>query len=172
MANEQNLKPLNKRPQRERKEIARMGAQASNKIQANKKALKESAKILVNIPAKKETKSELKQYKLTNDNCTYAMALVVAQLKNALQGDTSAFNAIRDIIGEKPKDNEKDDFASDDRIININIIPANEADEKKTSKKQLLVFFYLSYFPAIFNNFLKLSSFLSSFQVLLNFISL
>ena len=39
MANEQNLKPLNKRSQRERKEIARMGAIASNEAQANKKVL-------------------------------------------------------------------------------------------------------------------------------------
>ena len=131
MANEQNLKPLDKRPQRERKEIARMGAKASNEVQANKKALREAANILLAMPVDKETKAELKQYKVTNDNCTYAMALVIAQLKNALQGDTRAFTAIRDIIGEKPKKNEKEDFSDDDRIININIIPASEADLEK-----------------------------------------
>lgn len=45
MANEQNLKPLNKRPQRERKEIARMGAKASNKVQYSKRVLREAANI-------------------------------------------------------------------------------------------------------------------------------
>lgn len=130
MANEQNLKPLNKRPQRERKEIARMGAKASNEVQANKKALREAANILLAMPVDKETKAELKQYKVSNDNCTYAMALVIAQLKNALQGDTRAFTAIRDIIGEKPKDNEQEEIERDNQII-INVIPASEADIEK-----------------------------------------
>lgn len=109
MANEQNLKPHNKRPQRERKEIARMGAIASNEVQANKKTLRETANILLAMPVDKETKAELKQYRVSNDNCTYAMALVIAQLKNTLQGDIMAFTAIRDIIGEKPKDNEQEE---------------------------------------------------------------
>lgn len=130
MANEQNLKPLNKRPQRERKEIARMGAKASNEVQANKKALREAANILLAMPVDKETKAELRQYKVASDNCTYAMALVIAQLKNALQGDTRAFTAIRDIIGEKPKDNEQEEIERDNQII-INVIPASEADIEK-----------------------------------------
>lgn len=127
MANEQNLKPLNKRPQRERKEIARMGAKASNEVQANKKTLREAANILLAMPVDKEIKAELKRYRVSNDNCTYAMALVIAQLKNALQGDTKAFTAIRDIIGEKPKDNEQEEIERDNQII-INVIPASKAD--------------------------------------------
>ena len=127
MANEQNLKPLNKRPQRERKEIARMGAKASNEVQANKKALREAANILLAMPVDKETSAELKHYKVSNDNCNYAMALVIAQLKNALQGDTRAFTAIRDIIGEKLKENEQEEFERDNQII-INVIPASKAD--------------------------------------------
>lgn len=127
MANEQNLRPLNKRSQRERKEIARMGAKASNEAQANKKVLREAAKILLAMPVDNETKAELKQYRVTNDNCNYAMALVIAQLKNALQGDTRAFTAIRDIIGEKPKDTEQEENEQDNKIV-INIIPASEAD--------------------------------------------
>lgn len=130
MANEQNLKPLNKRPQRERKEIARMGAKASNEVQANKKALREAANILLAMPVDKETKAELKQYRVSNANCTYAMALVIAQLKNALQGDTRSFTAIRDIIGEKPKDNEQEEIERDNQIV-INVIPASEADIEK-----------------------------------------
>lgn len=127
MANEKNLKPLNKRPQRERKEIARMGAIASNVAQANKRALRESANILLAMPVDKDTKAELKRYRLNNEDCNYAMALVVAQLKNALQGDTRAFTAIRDIIGEKPTGREQEEIERDNQII-INVIPASEAD--------------------------------------------
>lgn len=125
MANEQNLKPLNKRPQRERKEIARMGAKASNKVQYNKKVLRKEANILLSMDVDKETKTGLKKYKITNDNCTYSMAIVVAQLKNALQGDTRVFNAIRDIIGENPRNNEQKETDKENNII-INIAPANK----------------------------------------------
>lgn len=131
MSNIKNLKPLNIRSQRERKEIARMGAKASNKVQANKKVLREAAKVLLNIPIDKKTKEKLKSYNLTNENYTYTIALVIAQLEKALQGDTRAFTAIRDIIGEKPKDSEEDENLSDNKIININIVPANETDIKK-----------------------------------------
>lgn len=130
MANEQNLKPLNKRSQRERKEIARMGAKASNQVQATKKMLREAANILLAVPVDKETKAKLKQYRLAKDDYTYAMAIVVAQLKNALQGDTRAFTAIRDIIGEKPKDNDQEEIERDNSVI-INVIPASEADIEK-----------------------------------------
>ena len=82
------------------------------------------------MPVDKETRAELKHYKVSNDNCNYAMALVIAQLKNALQGDTKAFTAIRDIIGEKPKDNEQEEIERDNQII-INVIPASEADIEK-----------------------------------------
>lgn len=124
MANESNLKPLNKRTQRERKEIARMGAEASNKIQAHKKTLKEAANILLSMPVSKEIKAELKKYKIANDSCTYAMAVVVAQLKKSLNGDTRAFMAIRDTLDENSKDNKFEETLSDSIVINV--IPASE----------------------------------------------
>lgn len=130
MANEKNLRPLNTRSQRERKEISKMGAKASNQVQANKKALREAAKILIAMPADKETTAKLKTYRLASCDCTYAMALVAAQFKNALQGDTRAFTAIRDIIGEKPKDNDLEELEQDSKVV-INIIPANEAGTER-----------------------------------------
>lgn len=125
MANEQNLKPLNTRTQRERKEIARKGAAMSNKVQANKKALREAANILLTMSVNKETEVELRQYKLTNNNYTYAMALVGAQFKKALKGDTKAFIAIRDIIGENPKDIAEERCIDDDKNIIIKVMPAS-----------------------------------------------
>lgn len=128
MANNQNLKPLNKRPQRERKEIARLGAAASNKAQANKRALRESAKLLLSLPVDEKTKLELKRYNLFEKDYNYAMALVSAQVKNALQGDTKAFNAIRDIVGESPQETKQEEIGNDDKIINIKITPATVDD--------------------------------------------
>lgn len=85
MANEQNLINLKDRTQRERKEIARMGAIASNKVQAERKSLKEELLLL-----------------LSSDDMQKKISL--ALLQKAQTGDTKAFEVIRDTIGEKQKE--------------------------------------------------------------------
>jgi hypothetical protein len=89
MANEQNLIPLNKRTQRERKEISKKGAEVTNKIKAQKKTLKEELTLLLEMVEEGKTNQE---------------RMSVALFKEALKGNTKAFEIIRDTIGEKPKD--------------------------------------------------------------------
>lgn len=86
MANEQNLIPLNKRTQRERKEIARKGAEATNKIKAERKTLKEE---LLLILSEGNTQKKIS----------------TALIEQAQKGNTKAFEIIRDTIEEKPRDN-------------------------------------------------------------------
>lgn len=86
MANEQNLIPLNKRSQRERKEIARKGAEATNKLKAQRKTLREELLIL-----------------LAEGNMQEKISL--ALLQEAKKGNTKAYEIVRDTIGEKPKEN-------------------------------------------------------------------
>lgn len=85
MANEENLVNLKDRSQRERKEIARKGAIASNKKQAARKTLKEELLLL-----------------LSQGNTQEKISLSLIQ--EAVNGNTKAFEVIRDTIGEKPKD--------------------------------------------------------------------
>lgn len=85
MANEENLVNLKDRSQRERKEIARKGAIASNKKQAARKTLKEELLLL-----------------LSQGNTQEKISLSLIQ--EALTGNTKAFEVIRDTIGEKPKE--------------------------------------------------------------------
>jgi len=85
MANEQNLIPLNKRTQRERREIASKGAKATNKKKAERKTLKEELLLLL---SKGDTQKKMS----------------LAMIEKAMNGDTKAFEVIRDSIGEKPKD--------------------------------------------------------------------
>ncbi len=85
MANEQNLINLKDRPQRERKEIARMGAIASNKVQAERKTFKQELLLL-----------------LANGDTQKKVSL--ALLEKAMNGDTKAFEVLRDTVGEKPKE--------------------------------------------------------------------
>lgn len=83
MANEQNLIPLNKRTQRERKEIAKKGAEATNKKKAERKTLREELLLL------------LQENKMQEN-------IGLALLEKAKSGDTKAFEVIRDTIGERP----------------------------------------------------------------------
>ena len=86
MANEQNLISLKDRPQRERKEIARKGAEATNKLRAERKTLREELLILL-------------------EEKDYQEKISIAILEQAKKGNTKAYEIIRDTIGEKPKDN-------------------------------------------------------------------
>jgi hypothetical protein len=86
MANEQNLINLKNRTQRERKEIARMGAKATNKLKAERKTLREE---LLSLLEKGDTQQKVS----------------LALIQEAINGNTKAFVAIRDTIGEKPKEN-------------------------------------------------------------------
>lgn len=99
MANEKNLIPMNKRTPRERKEIARKGAIASNKAQAARKTLKEE---LLALLEDGETQKKIS----------------VALIQQAKKGNTKAYEIIRDSIGEKPIDKIQAEVNSD---INITI---------------------------------------------------
>lgn len=99
MANEQNLIPMNKRTPRERKEIARKGAIASNKAQAARKTLKEELLALL-------------------EDGNTQKKISVALIQQAKKGNTKAYEIIRDSIGEKPIDRVQAEVNSD---INITI---------------------------------------------------
>lgn len=134
MANEQNLRPLNTRSQRELQDIARMGAKASNNSKTNKKLLRQAAKLLLEMPVDNDTKSILENYNPPAEDCTYATAILVAQLKRALNGDTKAFIAIRDVLVEQPRLNEQNEPDTDKNIV-ITILSADEEDIEKQSEK-------------------------------------
>ena len=133
MANEKNLRPLNTRSQRERKEIAKMGAKASNRVQKNKKLLREAAEVLLATSADNNTKVMLRSYKIAANDCTYAMAVVVAQLKKAIAGNTKAFIALRDVLGENPKFTEQEDDNENKSLV-INVVPASEKCPEQVPK--------------------------------------
>ena len=99
MANEKNLIPQSMRSQRERKEIARMGAIASNAKQKARRTLREELLALL-------------------ENGDTQERLSLAQIQKALNGDTKAFEVIRDTIGEKPTDKVE---TSGDQTISIKI---------------------------------------------------
>lgn len=94
MANEQNLIPGNKRTPSERRELARKAGIASGKKRQEKVIFRDLFQQLLN-----------EEYK---DGMTNAQAIAAAQIIEALGGNTKAFAAIRDTIGQKPVEQVED----------------------------------------------------------------
>lgn len=83
MANEQNLKPV--RSKSEARERGKKGGIKSGKVRKERKTFKEELLLLLSL--------ENMQTKIS-----------VALIQKAINGDTKAFEIIRDTVGEKPVD--------------------------------------------------------------------
>lgn len=91
MANNENLKPLNTLPKEDAKRIRAMGAVARGIKKQKQKLLK-------------ETINEFLQAINPESGQTFQIDLVNAMIQQALSGDVSAFNTVRDTAGQKPKE--------------------------------------------------------------------
>lgn len=91
MANEQNLRAPTTDEARER---GRKGGKASAAKRAARKTFREGLLLLLNEPLKDKAGNPT-----TN---TTQDAIIAALVKRAANGDTRAFEMIRDTIGEKP----------------------------------------------------------------------
>ena len=85
---------LKNRTPEERKEIARKGAEATNRIIKERKTFSELFKAVLGDKIKLSDGTIL----------TRQEAIAIAQINKALKGDNNAFKNIRDTIGEKPID--------------------------------------------------------------------
>jgi hypothetical protein len=94
MANEQNLKPQNKRTKSEQRKIARKGGKASGEARRKKKLLKECLDELL----EKDWENR------TGEKHSGAEAISIALFKKALAGDIKAYETVRDTAGQKPVD--------------------------------------------------------------------
>ena len=100
MANEQNLKPI--RTTERARELQEKAAQKQRENIARRKTLKETLLMML-------------EEGNTQDNITLAL------LQKALNGDTKAYEVIRDTVGEKPTD--KIEQSGDSKLdVNIRVI--------------------------------------------------
>lgn len=109
MANEQNLRAPTTAEARER---GRKGGRASAAKRAERKTFREGLLLLLNEPLKDKSGN-------VTDNTTQD-AIIAALVKRAANGDTRAFEMIRDTIGEKPVQDVKvstGDFSALDGAI-------------------------------------------------------
>lgn len=109
--NDENLKPL--KPDKEvdaaakkrQREIRSKGAEAQHKKQREKKTLKELASQYGNLDVTGvKSRALLADLGIAPADMSNLMGITAGLFNKAMRGDPAAYNAIRDILGEKPSD--------------------------------------------------------------------
>ena len=112
------LIPQNQRTKDEQSAIARQGGIASGEARRKKKRLGELVRMFGDLEIQDEkVKHKMTQFGIPQEDCNRFMQSVVSLFQKAMKGDVSAFNAIRDIIGEKPIDKTQVSGGLDANIV-------------------------------------------------------
>ena len=101
MSNEQNLIPINKRTKSEQREFRSKGGKKSGEVRRQKKAMKETMKMLLNLDLPDcEGKESLKDMGIEDEDLNIQTAILANQAKKALAGDLDSAKFCRDTAGE------------------------------------------------------------------------
>jgi hypothetical protein len=93
--NDENLITFDKLTPRERTEISRKGAIASNKVQKQKKMMREVVQNLMKMELNADTVSTLKEkLPFLEDGMDMQTAIVLGQMKSAIDGNSKAFELL------------------------------------------------------------------------------
>lgn len=124
MANEQNLIP---QAHKLTVEEASRGGKRSAEVRRKRKSMREQAELLLSLPLKnKNAIKQLEELGIDVDNTDNQMAMLVIQWNKALKGDLSSLAFLRDMVGEKPKEQ-----VSIDGNITSNPLSGFSTDELK-----------------------------------------
>lgn len=99
-----NLIPQSERAKDVQREIASMGGKAKAIASRKRKLLRETLTELMQMRVPSDSEVAQVCRNMGIEEATVRVGVALALLQRALQGDVSAFNAIRDTIGEKPTD--------------------------------------------------------------------
>lgn len=100
MANEQNLRPCE---YKFTQEDVKKGQEASARVRRERKKFNELFNAYLDkMVTNDQIKEQMKQFGFNDEECTNKNAVVFAQYKQALKGNTNAAVFIRDTMGEKP----------------------------------------------------------------------
>ena len=95
------------RASEELREMTRKGGIASGEARRKKKTLREMVKAFGELGVDDRSDRKMSELGIPEDMRVRYMQGVVSLFNKANKGDVAAFNAIRDIIGEKPVDETK-----------------------------------------------------------------
>lgn len=108
MPNEENLKngePFRFRSGEEAAKAGQKGGIASGEARRRKKAMRDTAKMLLDMQvpkAAKELKQKLAMMGISEEDFTYQTAVMVGVMNQAMKGNTKAAAFLRDTVGENP----------------------------------------------------------------------
>lgn len=125
MANEQNLKPANKRTKSEHREIAKKGGVASGVARRKKANLKKAFETI--LQAEVASPNVKKQLEELGFDSTNEMALAMVMMQKAMKGNVRAFEQISKLTTTDAKDS-LDKKEQKERIKALQI--RNKRDER------------------------------------------
>lgn len=118
MANEENLKPPTTSEARKR---GKKGGVKSGKARKERKAMKETAEMILGLTLKDGTVTSLEDIQsmaaANGKNITVQDAIILKQAQKALKGDIRAAEFIRDTSGNRPTNEQRMDVAVDNGFI-------------------------------------------------------
>ena len=108
--NDENLISLADRPQRVRNEIARKGAEASNKVQKQKRMMREVVQEMMKTQMDSELIEQMKEkFPFLKDGMDFQTAMVVGQMKSAIDGNSKAFELLS-TMNDTENGNKSNDY--------------------------------------------------------------
>ena len=119
MANEQNLIPQSQRSPNEVRENGRKGGKASGKARRAKVKMRKLVEMFAYLDVNKDGENKMRMLGIPDEGMFILMQSVVAIFNKANKGDVAAFNAIRDLLGEKPTEKQEISMPS---MPNITIV--------------------------------------------------
>ena len=120
MANEQNLIPFTSDQSREEaSKNGRKGGKASGKARRAKVKMRKLVEMFAYLDVNKDVENKMRKLGIPDEGMLILMQSVVAIFNKANKGDVSAFNAIRDLLGEKPTEKQEISMPS---MPNITIV--------------------------------------------------
>ena len=100
--NKDNLKPFNTLTVNEQRKIAKKGAKKSVEVRAQRKTFKLALEQVLSTIASEKWIHNRAMKECFDPKLSLGENLAIAQVLNAINGDTKAYEVIRDTIGEKP----------------------------------------------------------------------
>ena len=119
MANEKNLIPQSQRSPDEVRENGRKGGKASGKARRAKVKMRKLVEMFAYLDVNKDVEKKMRMLGIPDEGMLILMQSVVAIFNKANKGDVAAFNAIRDLLGEKPTEKQEISMPS---MPNITIV--------------------------------------------------
>lgn len=121
-------------------ECGRKGGIISQQVQREKRTLRQMVEIFGTMGVSDKAREKMEQMGVPEELQNRFMQGVVALFSKANKGDVAAFNAIRDIIGEKPVDETKLTGTLDTNVqigyVQTGVTPVNSENDIDMRKER------------------------------------